>query len=124
MIPMGEGWDTGTGAGSSGGTSSIRELTSRCPNQPCLSLANHRTFAWRQWQLRVTGGSVVCGFAGPLEVGSHTAAARPVERGMWLRELSMWSRGPTCLSTVPGKCPWLNEKYDGLPFWFCQELSG
>lgn len=62
-----------------------QELTSSYPNQPCLSLVNHRTFAWRQWQLRVTGVSVVCGYAGPLEVGSHIAAARPVGRGVGLR---------------------------------------
>lgn len=67
--------------------SGCQELTSWCPRQPCLSLANHRTFAWRQWQLRVTGVSVVYGFEGPLEVGSHTAAAKPAGRvGEWLRE--------------------------------------
>lgn len=71
-----------------------QKLTSSCPNQPCLSLVNHRTFAWRQWQLRVTGVSVVCGYAGPLEVGSHTAAAKPVRRGVWLREFPLGPGGP------------------------------
>lgn len=81
-----------------------QELTSSCPNQPCLSLVNHRTFAWRRWQLRVTGVSVACGYAGPLEVGSHTAAARPVGRGVWLREFLLGPGGPPtspqCLANV------------------------
>lgn len=51
-------------------------LTSWCLHQPCLSLADHRTSAWQRWQLRVTGVSAVCGYAGPQGAGSHTAAAR------------------------------------------------
>lgn len=42
----------------------------------------------------MTGVSVVCGYAGPLEVGSHTAAAKPVRRGVWLREFPLGPRGP------------------------------
>ena len=59
-------------------------LTSWCLHQPCLSLVDRRTSAWQQWQLRVTEASAVCGYAGPQGAGSHTAAARPVGKGMWL----------------------------------------
>lgn len=68
-------------------------LTSWCLHQPCLSLADHRTSAWQRWQLRVTGVSAVCGYAGPQGAGSHTAAARPVGKEMWLRALPPGPRG-------------------------------
>lgn len=67
--------------------------------------------------------SVVCGYAGPLEVGSHTAAARPVGRGVWLRELLLGAGGPH--ASPQGLADVLDfSKRDGLSIWFWQELPG
>lgn len=85
-------------------------LTSWCLHQLCPLLADRRTSAWQRWQLRVTGVSAVCGYAGPQGAGSHTAAARPVGKGMWLRASPRGPRGASACSMVSGIHPWLGRK--------------
>lgn len=85
-------------------------LTSWCLHQPCLSPADRRTSAWRRWQLRVTAASAVCVYVGPQGAGSHTAAARPVGKGMWLRASLPGPWGALCLLMITGMHPGLGEE--------------
>lgn len=95
-------------------------LTSWCLHQPCLSLADRRTSAWQQWQLRVTGASAVCGYAGPQGAGSHTAAARPVGKGCGLEHPHLAQEEPLPPhSTWNAPLAWCG-KGNKLPAWLWQ----
>lgn len=95
-------------------------LTSWCLHQPCLSRAAHRTSAWQRWPLRRTGASAVCACADPRGAGSHTAAARPVGRGMWLRASPLGPRGASASPWYLACTLGLGGKGNELPAWLWQ----